>query len=90
MNGRCPEFCVYIVECSDHTLYTGWTTDISRRLMQHNGKAQGAKYTRSRGPVILKYVEKHESRSAAMKREYEIKHLSREQKLMLIANQGVV
>ncbi|NBV76510.1 MAG: GIY-YIG nuclease family protein [Methylococcaceae bacterium] len=75
---------VYILQCSDGTLYTGWTTDVDKRLLQHNaGKA--SKYTRSRLPVKLVYKESVESKSAALRREIEIKRLTREQKLRLIS-----
>ncbi len=63
---------VYIVECRDKTLYTGWTTDIERRIGQHN-KGKGAKYTRARRPVVLKYFEEFDTNREAMKRECEIK-----------------
>lgn len=78
-----PTF-VYIVACADQTLYTGWTTNIERRLRAHNA-GRGAKYTRERGPVQLVYIEEVPDRSAAQKREYAIKHLSRAAKLRLIA-----
>jgi len=75
-------FC-YIVECADGTFYTGWTTDPVRRLRTHNA-GRGAKYTRTRGPVRLVYVEEQPDRSAAMKRERAIKALSRQRKIKLI------
>jgi putative endonuclease len=82
---------VYIIRCNDATLYTGYTTDIKKRISEHNGKGDtstersaGAKYTRSRRPVRLVYFEEHDSRSAAQSREYEIKQLSRPQKVALI------
>lgn len=74
---------VYIVECADQTLYTGWTTDLERRLAAHNA-GKGAKYTRSRTPVRLVYSELHPNQSAAMRRENEIKRLRRNNKLKLI------
>lgn len=58
----------YILECSDHTLYTGWTNDIEKRLEAHNS-GQGAKYTRGRRPVKLVYLEVHNTKQEAMKRE---------------------
>ncbi|NFA59544.1 GIY-YIG nuclease family protein [Clostridium sporogenes] len=73
---------VYIVECRDKTLYTGWTTDIERRVNQHN-KGEGAKYTRARRPVVLKYFEEFDTNGEAMKRECEIKKLSRQDKIKL-------
>lgn len=75
---------VYILECADLTLYTGWTNDLSKRLRCHNlGKA--SKYTRVRVPVKLVYFETHSDKRAAMRREYQIKKLSRSQKLALIS-----
>ncbi len=76
---------VYILECADSTLYTGWTTDIQKRLKAHN-TGKGAKYTRSRRPVKLVYTETFELKSDALRREYQIKQLSRVQKLSLIKN----
>jgi putative endonuclease len=77
---------VYILECSDGSLYTGWTTNIDRRLSEHSKGKRGAKYTRTRLPVILRYTEPCTSKRHAMQREYAIKQLSRAQKLELIAN----
>jgi len=77
---------VYILQCSDDTLYTGITTDIARREHEHNHTKRGAKYTRLRRPVKLVYSEECENRSSASKREYEIKHFSRKEKLQLIIN----
>jgi putative endonuclease len=74
---------VYIVECSDGTLYTGYTTDVDRRVGEHNA-GEGAKYTRGRTPVRLVHTEEHETRSEAMSREAEIKGMSREEKEDLI------
>ncbi|MGM0502183.1 MAG: GIY-YIG nuclease family protein [Bacillota bacterium] len=74
---------IYIVNCADDTLYTGYTTDIERRIKEHN-QGQGAKYTRGRAPVELAYQEEFTTRSLAQKREYQIKQLSRQQKLELI------
>lgn len=76
---------VYMVHCSDGTLYTGVTTNLNRRLEEHNTGAAGAKYTRARRPVMLKWFERCESRSSASKREAEIKKLDREQKLRIIS-----
>lgn len=75
-------FYIYILECSDNTLYTGYTNDINKRLEVHNNKL-GAKYTRGRTPVKLVYSEEFESKSEALKREYQIKQLSREEKFKL-------
>lgn len=73
----------YIVECADGTLYTGWTTNLERRIAVHNA-GMGAKYTRSRLPVRLLYHELFDSKNEAMSREWHIKRLSHAQKLELI------
>jgi len=73
----------YIVECADGTFYTGYTTDVERRVQEHN-KGIGSKYTRSRLPVTLLYYEEFSSRSKATKREYAIKDLTRREKEELI------
>lgn len=75
----------YIVECRDKSLYTGWTNNLEKRINDHN-LGKGAKYTKSRKPVILKYYETFETKEEAMKREYTIKKLSRKKKLALIYN----
>lgn len=75
----------YMVECSDGTLYTGWTNDIRKRIQVHNAK-KGAKYTRSRTPVKLVYLEKSDTKQQAMQREAQIKRLSRYEKEQLIKN----
>lgn len=75
---------MYIVECRDQTLYTGWTNNLDRRLKAHNA-GQGAKYTRSRRPVRLCYWETFATREEAMRRETEVKRLSRAEKMALIA-----
>ncbi len=74
---------VYILECSDMTYYTGITTNIERRVSEHE-TGVGAKYTRGRGPLRLVYSEELVDRSSATKREIEIKSLSKEKKLSLI------
>ncbi len=76
---------VYMLRCADGSLYTGITTDIARRLAEHNGDqpTPGARYTRSRRPVALAYSEPADSRSAAARREAAIKRLNRAQKLAL-------
>ena len=79
------EWWIYIVACSDESLYTGITTDRERRIAEHNNSKKGAKYTRNRRPVDLVYSEMHPDRSTASKREYEIKKLSRAEKLKLIS-----
>ena len=75
----------YILMCGDNTLYTGWTNDIEKRLTAHNC-GRGAKYTRTRLPVKLVYLEEHETKEQAMSREWHIKRLSREDKLALTSN----
>ena len=74
---------VYVLECADGTFYTGYTTDVERRVTEHDA-GEGAKYTRGRTPVELIHAERFESRSAAMSREYEIKTLSRAEKERLV------
>ena len=74
---------LYILRCGDGSLYTGITTDVERRLEEHRS-CKGAKYTRSRGPLELAYVEDCVDKSDALKREYEIKSLPRTEKLKLI------
>ena len=78
---------VYVVRCSDNTLYTGITTDVTRRLEEHNNdNSLGARYTRHRRPVSLIYSETYETRSAASIRECEIKKMPRTKKELLINN----
>ena len=77
---------VYILECSDHTLYVGSTNNLERRLKQHNSLKSGAHYTKIRRPVKLIYEETLETLKEAMKREREIKSWSRKKKLELIKN----
>jgi len=78
-------FYTYIVECSDHSFYTGWTNNLAKRIATHNA-GKGAKYTKYRLPVTLVYFEIYPDKQAAMRREYAIKQLTRKQKLTLIAN----
>ena len=75
---------LYILKCTDKTLYTGITVDLKRRIQEHNDSKLGAKYTRGRRPVKLVYSKKFRNRSAASKAESRIKQLSREEKLELI------
>lgn len=80
-----PDWCVYLVRCADGSLYAGVTTDPERRLRQHNGElVGGARYTRARRPVRLVYQERCADRSAACRREAEIKSYSRRQKQSLL------
>lgn len=74
---------VYMLRCADGTLYTDWTSDLARRVKAHNS-GHGAKYTRSRTPVELVYSEELADKTEALKREYAIKQLTREQKEQLI------
>ncbi len=73
----------YILKCSDKSLYTGWTNNLDKRVEDHNS-GKGAKYTRSRRPVVLAYYEQFETKEEAMRREWEIKRLTRKKKLALI------
>jgi putative endonuclease len=80
---------LYIVKCSDDSLYTGITTDIDRRVVEHNASKRGAKYTRSRRPVALMMVKEYCSRALAASAEARVKSLTRKQKLELIKVSGV-
>ena len=74
-----------MVLCKDNTLYTGWTNDLEKRLVAHNA-GTGAKYTKSRRPVTMVYAEEHAEKRDAMRREAQIKRLSRREKLRLLAS----
>lgn len=76
------QWVVYILECCDGSLYTGITDDLAHRLQVHQS-GKGAKYTRGRGPLTLRYTENCPDHSAALKREYRIKQLTRMEKLSL-------
>ena len=76
-------YYVYILECCDKSLYTGYTNHLEKRIKAHN-EGKGAKYTKSRAPVRLVYYEQYETKQEALKREYAIKQLSRKEKLALI------
>jgi len=80
---------VYFLRCNDNSLYTGITTDITRRLYQHNNTKLGAKYTRARRPVTLVYSESAVDKSAASKREYQLRTLTKKQKEALVLNYTV-
>jgi putative endonuclease len=84
VNGS-SDWIVYILKCADQTLYTGITSDIDRRIIEHEN-GTGAKYTRGRAPFTLLYTETHASRSQALKREAEIKSLDRAMKLQLMSS----
>ena len=73
----------YVLLCADNTLYTGWTTDLEKRLKAHN-EGRGGKYTRARTPCKIFYYEEFDDKISAMRREYAIKQLTREQKLALV------
>lgn len=75
---------IYILKCSDGTLYTGYTKNLEKRILAHNTSKTAAKYTRSRRPVKMVYSEKFHSKSKALKREWEIKKMGRVEKLNLI------
>ena len=79
----------YMLECADGTFYTGWTNDLPKRLKTHSA-GKGGKYTRSRLPVKLVYAEEHEERTDAMRREVQIKRLSRKRKQELLDSAGNV
>lgn len=78
---------VYMVRCADSSLYTGITTDIDRRLSEHNHLSAGARYTRTRRPVTLAYLETATDRAAACQREYQLRKLDRAAKLALVERQ---
>jgi putative endonuclease len=88
MESKQIEWCVYLVSCSDGSLYTGITTNVERRISEHNTSKKGAKYTRNKRPVRLVYSEVQSDRSTASKREYFIKKLSRDEKLKLIKKES--
>ncbi len=79
----CDGHYVYVVECSDGTYYTGYTTDVERRVAEHND-GTAAKYTRGRRPVELIHAETYDTKSDAMQREYAIKQLRRAAKERLV------
>jgi putative endonuclease len=76
---------LYILKCSDGTLYTGITSDLKRRVEEHNSSPKGAKYTRARRPVELVYSKRFRDRSSASKAEARLKGLPRDEKLKLIS-----
>ncbi len=78
---------MYILRCRDGSLYTGWTNDLSRRLTAHQ-KGTASKYTKARRPVELVHFECFETKQEAMRREWAVKQLSREEKLRLIEKEG--
>ncbi len=82
------KYSVYILKCADGTLYVGSTTDVKRRVDEHNSSPKGAKYTKARRPVQLMHAEIFENRSEAQKREAVLKKLTRKEKLTLLAQSG--
>lgn len=80
-------YYIYILRCADGTLYTGSTNDLEKRVHTHNTSKTAAKYTRSRRPVKLVYFEKLKTKNKALKREWEIKKMEREEKLDLITKE---
>ena len=80
---------VYIIECKDNTYYTGWTTNLERRIKAHNN-GNGAKYTKARRPVKLIYYEEFPDKNQALKRKYAIKQLTRKQKELLIKDFSLI
>lgn len=82
-------FYTYILKCNDNTLYTGYTNNITDRILTHNS-GKGAKYTRGRTPVQLVYLEEYKDKITAQRREREIKKLTRKAKLKLIQNKEVI
>lgn len=81
-------YTLYVLKCSDGTLYTGITVDLERRIQEHNHSKLGAKYTRARRPVKTVYSKKFRNRSSASKEESRIKRLSRRKKLALMSYRG--
>ncbi len=81
---ECKKCYTYMVRCADDSLYTGWTVDLEKRVSAHNS-GHGAKYTKSRRPVVLVYYEVFENRQDAMRREYAIKQLTKKEKEQLAA-----
>lgn len=77
-------YYVYVLRCADNSLYCGQTKDLERRIAEHNGEKSKSKYTRVRRPVKLVYFEKHRTLSKVLKREYEIKSMTKKEKEKLI------
>jgi putative endonuclease len=77
-------YILYIVRCADRTLYTGITTDIERRMHEHNTSPKGARYTRSRRPVTLVYSKRYRTRSTASRAEAAMKRMTRQEKIRMV------
>lgn len=90
MRKRVPRWWVYFVRCADYSLYCGVTTDLARRVDEHNYHRCAAKYTRSRRPVVLVWSEKHASHGAALRRERQLKGMMRKLKEELVASPGAL
>jgi len=86
MKGSVKIWYLYVLRCSDDTLYTGITTDLARRLNEHNTSNRGAKYTKTRRPSTMVYCEEHPDQSAAQKAEHTFKKLTRKQKESLLVS----
>ena len=82
------DWFLYVVRCKDNTLYTGVTTDVERRLHEHNSSKRGARYTRYRRPIKLVYWERHQNQSEAQQAEYKFKQLSKKEKEKIINESG--
>lgn len=82
------KYYIYIVKCADHTLYTGYTNHLTKRIQAHNN-GKGAKYTKHRRPVQLLYAKSYPTKSAALKAEYAFKQQSRQQKLAFLTKKGI-
>ncbi len=83
---KAEQWYVYMVRCNDGSLYTGITTDLARRVAEHNGSARGARYTKARRPVSLVYDEGCQDRSSACRHEWQLKQLGRSAKETLITS----
>lgn len=84
------DWYVYMIRASDESLYTGITTDVERRFREHGGTAKGARFFRGRQPLEVVYTEIHPDRGSALKREAQIKKLSRNNKLVLIRQGSLI
>jgi len=82
---RCGRFCVYILQCQDGTYYTGYTSDLKKRVNEHNNTKRGAKYLHGRGPGIVVWSKEYKYQAYAMRAEYRIKQLNRRQKKLLVS-----
>ncbi len=91
MKGKEKHFYTYIVECSDYTLYTGWTTDVDKRMRAHNGEIKGgAKYTKGRRPITLLWAQEYPTKEEAQAKEYAVKQLSRNEKIAIVKGRRIL